>query len=147
MNPKTSMIHRGSCQCGAINYEVEGQPKVVAHCHCENCQRGSGAGHTTGAMFSKVGFQLTGKVSEYRYKSDNGNVVTRVFCPACGSPIFGRNSGLKGYLTITLGTMDDSSGFEPEVVVYKCNRKKWDAMDETLLAFEAQPNWKPDDDS
>lgn len=133
--------------CGTVQYEVKGDPKVVAHCHCQECQRGSGAGHTTGAMFPVDDFHLTGQVSEYKYLSDNGNEVTRVFCPACGSPIFGQNSGMKEFLTITLGTLNDSSDFEPEVVVFTRNREKWDAMDETLLMFEAQPNWKPDDEA
>ncbi|PCI51008.1 MAG: hypothetical protein COB49_03130 [Alphaproteobacteria bacterium] len=37
---------------------------------------------------------------------------TRVFCPACGSSLYGRNSGAEEYLTITPGTLDDSSRFE-----------------------------------
>lgn len=117
---------------------------VVVHCHCRDCQRGSGAGHSTGAMFPAEGFRLTGHVAEFKRKSDNGNDVTRVFCPACGSPIFGRNSGTEGYLTITLGTVDDPSGFEPEVVVFARSRMHWDVMDERLPTFEAQPNWSPE---
>ena len=87
-----SRVHRGGCLCGAVRYEAEGEPVVVAHCHCEDCQRRSGAGHSTGAMFAADRFRLTGQVAEYKLMSDNGNEVTRVFCPACGSPIFGRNS-------------------------------------------------------
>ncbi len=52
---------------------------------------------------------------------------------------------MKGYLTITLGTIDESSEFEPQVVVFARNRKPWDAMDESLPTFEAQPNWQPGD--
>ncbi len=96
-------------------------------------------------MFPVDRIRLTGHVAEYKLKSDHGNEVTRVFCPACGSPILGRNSGMKGYLTITLGTIDESSEFEPQVVVFARNRKPWDAMDESLPTFEAQPNWQPGD--
>ena len=142
----TSRVHRGGCLCGAVRYAAEGQPLVVAHCHCKNCQRESGAGHSTGAMFPVDRFRLTGHVAEYKLESDNGNKVTRVFCPACGSPILGRNSAMKGYVTITLGTVDDSSEFVPQVVVFARNRKPWDKMDESLPTFEAQPNWRPGDD-
>ena len=145
MLEKKSRNHSGGCLCGAVRYEVEGRPLVVAHCHCKDCQRGSGTGHSTGAMFPADKMRLMGQVTEFKVKSDNGNEVTRVFCPACGSPILGRNSGMEGYLTIALGTVDDSSGFEPQVVVFARNRKPWDIMDESLPTFEAQPNWKPGD--
>jgi hypothetical protein len=145
MLEKKSRIHSGGCLCGAVRYEVEGPPLVVAHCHCKDCQRGSGTGYSTGAMFPADRMRLTGPVSEFKLKSDNGNQVTRVFCPACGSPILGRNSAMVGYLTIALGTLDDSSGFEPQVVVFARSRKPWDIMDESLPTFDAQPNWKPGD--
>ena len=144
MNEKASQVHQGGCLCGAVRYEAEGQPLVVAHCHCSDCQRGSGSGHSTGAMFPVDQFRLTGHVAEYKLKSDNGNEVTRVFCPTCGSSILGRNTAMMGFLTITLGTLDDSSEFEPKVAIFARNRKPWDAMDERLPTFEAQPDWKPE---
>lgn len=146
MTGTTSGVYGGACLCGAVRYQAEGRPVVVAQCHCNACRRGSGAGHSTGAMFAAERFRLTGAVAEYRYRSDNGNDVTRVFCPTCGSPILGRNSGMTGYVTITLGTVDDPSGLEPQVVVFAENRQPWDAIDESLPTFATQPNWKPGDE-
>jgi len=145
MTENTLKIHQGGCLCGAVRYEVEGQPLVVAHCHCEECQRGSGAGHSTGAMFPLDGFRLTGRVEAYKYTSDNGNEVTKTFCPTCGSPIFGENNGMQGYLTVTLGTIDDSTEFKAQVVIFARNQNPWDIMDQNLPTFKDQPNWKPGD--
>ena len=69
----------------------------------------------------------------------------RSLCPTCGSPIVGRNSGMDGYVTISLGSLDDSSMLEPQVVVFARNKKPWDVMDETLATFQTQPDWKPGD--
>ena len=145
MADEVAGVYEGGCQCGALRYAVAGTPVVVAHCHCENCQRASGAGHSTGAMFAADKFSQTGPVGEYKYQSDNGNEVTRVFCPTCGSPIFGRNTGMAGFVTITLGSLDDSTAFKPEVTVFVRNRRPWDVMDEALMSFDAQPAWKPGD--
>ena len=145
MSEKTPQIHQGGCLCGAVRYEAEGQPIVVVHCHCEDCQRVSGAGHSTGAMFRIERIRLSGQVAEYSLKSDDGNEVTRVFCPVCGSSILGRNTVTKGYVTITLGTFDDSSQFEPQAVIFARNRKPWDVIDESLPAWETEPDWNPDD--
>ncbi len=143
MSKEKTEIHRGGCLCGAVRYEADGTPVVVAHSHCEDCQRGSGAGHSTGAMFAASNFRLNGRIAEYSLESDKGNQVTKVFCPTCGSPILGRNSGMDGYVTVSLGTFDDSSTLEPQVVVFARNRKPWDVMNETLPTFDAQPDWKP----
>lgn len=145
MSTEKTKIHSGGCHCGAVRYLAKGRPVVVAHCHCEDCQRLSGTGHTTGAMFEAASFQLTGQIAEYSLIANNGNRVTRVFCPNCASPIFGRNSGTEGYLTISLGTFDDSSVFQPQVAIFARNRKPWDKMDSALPIFEAQPDWDPAD--
>ena len=86
-----------------------------------------------------------GDVAEFELISDNCNQVTRVFCPRCGSQIYGRNSGMIGFVTITLGTLDESGEFKPQVAVFARNKKPWDVMDETIPTFAAQPDWKPED--
>lgn len=138
-------VHNGHCLCGKVRYTVRGDSVIVAHCHCDDCQRLTGSGHSTGAMYAVESLSLEGEVSEYELISNNGNRVTRVFCPSCGSPILGKNSGMEGFATLSLGTMDDSSDLIPEVTVFARNRKPWDAMDESIPAFDAQPGWKPRD--
>jgi len=96
-------------------------------------------------MYARDRFRLTGRIAEHKLTSDNGNEVTRAFCPACGSPIFGANSGMRDHVTITLGTLDDSSTFAPQVTVFTRNRKPWDVMDDRIPSFPAQPGWQPGD--
>jgi hypothetical protein len=138
-------IHRGGCLCGAVRFETTGAPVIVAHCHCEDCQRLTGAGHLTGAMYPMDRFRLEGPGREFILRSEAGNEVTRVFCPTCGSPILGRNSGMPGFVTVSLGTMEDSSAFEPGVTIFARNRKPWDAIDPAIPTFDGQPPWRPDD--
>lgn len=118
---------------------------VVARCHCIDCQRGSGAGHSTGAMFPIDRFRLAGEIAEFKLISANSNEVTRVFCPRCGSPIFGRNSAMVGFVTITLGTLDEADELKPEVAVFARSKKPWDVLDESIPTFDAQPDWTPAD--
>ncbi|MGE0626153.1 MAG: GFA family protein [Pseudomonadales bacterium] len=138
-------IHTGHCLCGKVRYTVRGDPVIVAHCHCDDCQRLTGSGHSTGAMYPVGSISLDGKVTEYELISESGNRVTRVFCSGCGSPILGRNSGIEGFATLSLGTMDDSTDLVPGVAVFTRNRKPWDSMDESIQSFDAQPVWSPRD--
>ena len=143
MNTKPAQIYKGGCHCGSIRYQASGEPVIVAHCHCEDCQRLSGAGHTTGVMFAVENFQIEGQPSEYSLEADNGNRVTKAFCANCGSPILGYNSGSTGFVTVSAGTLDDSSAIKPQVTIFSRNRKPWDAIDDLTETFDAQPDWKP----
>ena len=128
-----------------MRYEIEGEPVVVAHCHCTDCQRLSGAGHTTGAMFPVSAIQIHGAVSEFQIASNTDSVVTRSFCPTCGSPLFGRNTGMAGFTTVAVGTLDDPDLVVPQVVVFARTKRRWDSTDAVLPTFDTQPDWKPAD--
>ena len=143
MSISDDQVHRGRCLCGAVRFMAIGRPVVVAHCHCTDCQHLTGTGHSTGAMFPVARFDLQGDVREFALRSDAGNAVTRVFCPACGSPILGRNTGMPGFVTVSLGLLQDSSAFAPDVAVFARSRRAWDAMDAGVPTYVAQPDWRP----
>lgn len=134
----------GRCLCGACSYEIEGDPVVVAHCHCLDCQRLSGAGHTTGAMFREAGVRLKGDPAIYRMRSDAGSTVTRLFCGKCGSPLFGKNTRMPGFMTVMMGTLDTHEGLSPQVTIFARTCRHWDVVDPLTQAFDAQPAWAPD---
>lgn len=138
-------MRKGGCLCGACRYEIDGDPVVVAHCHCIDCQKLTGSGHSTGAMFAESGISLAGPSASYSMSSESGSKVARLFCSKCGSPLFGKNSGMPGFMTVSLGTLDSPDDLVPQVVVFRRSRRSWDVMDETLPTYEAQPDWKPED--
>ena len=39
--PQTKILV-GGCQCGAVRYRAEGQPRKIHYCHCRMCQRAVG---------------------------------------------------------------------------------------------------------
>ena len=52
------MAETGGCQCGAVRYEVSGQPQHVMLCHCGDCRRSSGAPMVAWAAFAEADFKL-----------------------------------------------------------------------------------------
>ena len=36
------MIHRGSCLCGAVTFEFDGDLRAPDACHCSQCRKQSG---------------------------------------------------------------------------------------------------------
>ncbi len=134
----------GRCLCGKVAFVADGQPIVVAQCHCEECRRLSGTGHTVGAMFASDAVVVSGKLSEFSYASGKDSEVTKAFCANCGSPIYGKNTRLPDHLTLTLGTMDEASGLEVEVVIFERDKPHWDQLGPDVVSFATQPDWKPE---
>jgi hypothetical protein len=98
-------------------------------------------------MFPEAGARLQGRVATYELVSEAGNTVTRTFCPYCGSPLFGKNTGMPGFMTVTVGTLDRPDDLVPQVAVFARTRRSWDVMDDGLTSFDAQPKWSPAGDS
>ena len=41
------MTTDGSCLCGAVTWEVSGEPNTAYHCHCKICRKVHGAAFAT----------------------------------------------------------------------------------------------------
>jgi hypothetical protein len=136
--------YTGKCLCGDVTYVANGQPIVVAQCHCQECRRLSGTGHSVGAMFLSKAVVLNGRLSEFKYTSGKNSEVTKAFCVNCGSPIYGTNTRMPHHLTLTLGTMDDAGGLDVEVVIFERDKTHWDQLGEDVNSFATQPDWKPE---
>ncbi|MBI1211352.1 MAG: Gfa-like protein [Alphaproteobacteria bacterium] len=133
----------GRCLCGAITYQVSGSPIIVAHCYCRDCQRVSGAGHTTGAMFREEDIEVRGAMSEFTSRAESGSTVSHLFCARCSSRLFGKNTGMPGVMTLAVGTLNDPSAVTPEVAIFTRTRPRWEPADAQVESFDSQPAWKP----
>ncbi len=129
----------GKCQCGAVSYSISGDPLHMAQCHCEDCRRASGTGHMSLAFFNDDQVSINGETNSYASTADSGNINTRYFCPNCGARLFGSNSARAGVISVTAGSLDDSSWFKPVAIVYAADRPAWDMMDDNLPSFDKMP--------
>jgi hypothetical protein len=84
-------------------------------------------------------FSVTGQVTRFEKPADSGNMVTRAFCPSCGSPIYSVNAGMPGIVFVRASSLDDPEVFKPQMVVYTNRAASWDVMDASLPAFALMP--------
>ncbi|WP_083902917.1 GFA family protein [Octadecabacter antarcticus] len=136
--------HTGQCLCGQVSYIADGPPSIVAQCHCEECRRLSGTGHTVGAMFKADLVAISGDVRTFQYTSAKGSQVRKAFCGTCGSPVFGTNTQTPDHMTLTLGTMNDTDGLAVEAVIFARDHVRWDDLGPDVVRFGTQPDWTPD---
>jgi hypothetical protein len=134
-----STTYRGGCLCGAIRYEIAAKPMFGGQCQCLDCQRESGGGHTSFIAFPADAVKLTGTPRFYELTADSGNRMRRGFCPTCGSSVVGATTGLPGMRTISVGSLDDPSGFKPQFVCYTSRGHAWDFVDPAVPSFPKMP--------
>tara|TARA_B100000029_G_C16767862_1_gene664357 strand:- start:41 stop:454 length:414 start_codon:yes stop_codon:yes gene_type:complete len=110
---------KGGCLCGAVKYEVEGEPVRVAQCHCDDCRRATGSAFATNIFVEEKNLKiLYGSTSSYQHIADSGNTMTKEFCPICGSQLFGYGSGSPGIKNVKIGSIDKIGDIKPQVEVF-----------------------------
>ena len=129
----------GHCQCNKVRYTISSAPVRMGQCHCEDCRRSTGTGHASNAFFNKDDVHIEGETSSYESITDTGSTLTRYFCPECGSRLFGTSSMITSIMSVSAGTLDDSSWFKPDAIVYNKSKPEWDCMDENIPTFEEMP--------
>src|SRR5437867_9208258 len=108
----------GRCACGAIRYESTAEPVIMVHCHCRDCQRSSGGPFSSFVVVPAESFKLLqGAPRFHASPSEMGGMTRRGFCPDCGSPIMGQPEKQPQIIAIRTASLDDPSGFNPQMNV------------------------------
>ncbi len=130
----------GGCYCGAVRYEVDGDPLFKIQCHCRECQYCAGGGPNYALGMPEAAFRYTKDQPAAFSKPDLENPVSREFCATCGTPILTRAPGLPGTVILKVGSMDDPSQYEgPLLVIYTSEMQAFHLLPEGVPAFERFP--------
>ncbi len=134
----------GGCLCGSVRFESKSDPMLAAHCHCVDCRKSSGTGHCTHIVIPEEGFSVSGELAFYKRPADSGNIVSRGFCPNCGSAVYSSNSAMPGVCFPRASSLDDPDVVSPSMVVYASRAVAWDYMDPELPSFDTVPEGGPE---
>jgi hypothetical protein len=86
------MQYRGSCHCGKVAYEVEGDIQETFSCNCSLCSRRGGL-----LWFApRDNFRLLSGQDDLTTYTFNKNVIQHQFCKHCGVQSFGRGPNTRG---------------------------------------------------
>src|SRR5215470_14968068 len=79
--------HSGSCLCGEVRFEVDGDFERFYLCHCEFCRKDTGSTHAANLFTSPAGLKwLSGEERVKRFNLPSTKHV-RSFCSICGSAL------------------------------------------------------------
>ncbi len=95
-------MHKGSCQCGGVSFEITGELRPVVACHCSQCRKTSG--HfwaATTAPSDNIEIQGYTYLKWFRASP----TARRGFCCNCGSSMFWHEVGTDEW-SIAAGCFD-----------------------------------------
>jgi hypothetical protein len=130
------MALSGSCLCGGIRYEIDGELRNVLHCHCSMCRKAHGAAFRTRASVSRANFRwMAGEDLLSGYESSPGN--RRIFCRVCGSPLASFFADRPESMGLALGTLDADPNARPKCHVFVGSKAPWYEITDDLPQYHA----------
>ena len=130
---------KGSCLCGTVQYEVNGDPQRFYHCHCGRCRKSSGTGHATNLVMTNAQLVFSkGDLLLKRYKVPEAKRFTRQFCGNCGSSV-ARFVPEIDAVVIPAGSLDSEAPVKPQARVFWDSRAEWSCDGDTLPRYAEYP--------
>ncbi|MCE3264071.1 MAG: hypothetical protein K0R43_3150 [Pseudoduganella sp.] len=86
------MLYKGSCHCGNVKFEAEGDIQGLVACNCSICQR-------KGALMwfiPRDNLKLLTPEADQATYTFNKHVIHHRFCPKCGIHTYGEGKDPKG---------------------------------------------------
>ena len=111
-------MHKGSCLCGAVSFEVAGELPGPDACHCSQCRKW--AGHvfvSTDVPRSALTVHGGDNVSWYQ----SSEKVRRGFCSKCGSSLFW-DPVHKDWIGVAMGAFEAPTGTRVRINVHVASK-------------------------
>lgn len=124
-----AVTRTGGCLCGAVRYQVLGEPIKSGLCHCADCRKITGTSFLAYADWKRTDFSSSGEIREFAGRS---------FCPTCGSRLFSLSE--EG-VEIFLGSLDEApNDIGPMVEGWAKRREHWLPELLTVPRFNEDPS-------
>lgn len=117
-------MHKGSCLCGRIAYQYDGEIDEISICHCSQCQKGQGSAFVAVAPVQADKFQIV-RGQEYLKEFRASPNKARVFCGECGSPLYSARDDLPEVKRLRLGTLETSVQTKKQHHAFVAQKASW----------------------
>lgn len=127
----------GSCLCGNMKFEVQGDLDSFYLCHCHYCQKDTGSAHAAN-LFSKSAklTWLAGSKSVTTFTLPSTR-HKKSFCKLCGSALPSIHEA--GLLVIPVGCLDTEVSMSPTAHIFTSRKAGWEESMSDVPEFEGLP--------
>jgi hypothetical protein len=129
----------GSCLCGSVRFEVEGDFERFYLCHCEYCRKDTGSAHAANLFSSTAKLKwISGEDNARRFNLPSTQHV-KCFCTLCGSAL--PNVQMEGkLLVVPAGSLNSDVAIKPTAHIFIASKANWDVELESVTTFEKFPS-------
>lgn len=132
------MTHKGSCLCGAVTFEIEGDFDRFFLCHCSRCRKDTGSAHAANLFSSSAKLKwLSGedRVKNFQLPETRHS---KSFCVECGSALPRIKEDGK-LLVVPAGCLDSDFSIKPYAHIFTGSKANWDNDLEKIRQFNQLP--------
>lgn len=107
-------MHKGSCLCGAVTFEVDGPLNPPDACHCVQCRKQTGH-FLVSTDVPRTALRVQGMDHVTWFQSSEK--VRRGFCSRCGSTLFW-DPIFRDWTGIAMGAIDGATGTKTKMHIF-----------------------------
>ena len=114
-------ITKGSCNCGAVRWEAQGELRGIIACHCGQCRKQTGLYYAATNVPDDKLTLISDHTLKWYQSSDSAK---RGFCSECGSALFWKLDTAPS-TSVLAGCIDGHSGLEIEEHIFTADIPDW----------------------
>lgn len=131
-------MHKGSCLCGAIHYEITSRIDTLLLCHCSRCRKANGSAFAANAPVPTADFRIVqGEARLSTFRTPEG--VQRLFCSVCASPIISKRESMPDIVRLRVGTLDTPLDITPTAHIFTASKAEWLCISDSLPQYDERP--------
>ncbi|TKB12116.1 GFA family protein [Desulforhopalus sp. IMCC35007] len=118
-------VKSGSCLCGEITFEIDGDFENFYLCHCSRCRKDTGSAHGANLFSSTAKLQWVSgedKVTNFTLPATQHN---KSFCSICGSALPNIQMGGE-LLVVPAASLDCDISTTPTAHIFVSSKANWD---------------------
>lgn len=115
----------GSCLCGEVRFEVDGDFDSFYLCHCEHCRKDTGSAFAANLFSSTATLKWVSGQDKARLFNLPSTRHSRCFCSTCGSAL--PNLQMNGdLLVVPAGSLNSDIPIRPNAHIFVASKAGWD---------------------
>ncbi len=137
-------MREASCACGQMGIRLDGEPRLVSSCCCQQCQRRTGSFYGVTAFFDDDQVEkVWGESRVHLRRGDSGNELSFRFCPDCGSTVWWLAEARPGAVAVAGGAFADVDFPAPERLIWAEHRHPWVRLPPGVVEHARAPQPAP----